>query len=61
VRGTNHLFAPGRLIFDTSATEPVEVRRLAAISAADAGAETTRELAQRVRGLYEATGTRPSC
>jgi 1-acyl-sn-glycerol-3-phosphate acyltransferase len=61
VRGTNHLFAPGRLIFDTSATEPVEVRRLAAISAADADAETTHELAQRVRGLYEATGTRPSC
>jgi 1-acyl-sn-glycerol-3-phosphate acyltransferase len=53
VRGTNHLFAPGRLTFDTEANEPVEVRRLAAISAPDAGAQTTHELAQRVRGLYE--------
>jgi 1-acyl-sn-glycerol-3-phosphate acyltransferase len=53
VRGTNHLFAPGRLTFDTEASEPVEVRQLAAISAADAGTETTHELAQRVHGLYE--------
>jgi len=53
VRGTNHLFAPGRMVLDTAASEPIELRRLAAISATDAAAETTDELAQRVRELYE--------
>ena len=53
VRGTNHLFAPGRMVLDTAASQPIELRRLAAISATDAAAETTHELAQRVRELYE--------
>ena len=53
VRGTNHLFAPGRWFFDANASGAVEVSRLAAITAAEANAATTYELAQRVRGLYE--------
>ena len=52
VRGTNHLFAPDRLTFDIAATDPIEVRRLAAIGAAEADAQTTHELAQRVRAFY---------
>ena len=53
VRGTNHLFAPGRLVFDATATEPIEVRQLATLSPAEAEAETSHELTQRVRELYE--------
>jgi 1-acyl-sn-glycerol-3-phosphate acyltransferase len=53
VRGTNHLFAPGRLTFDTTASEPIEVRQLAVISASDADTETSLELAQQVRHYYE--------
>jgi 1-acyl-sn-glycerol-3-phosphate acyltransferase len=53
VRGTNHLFAPGRLVFDATATEPIEVQKLAALSKAEADAETSHELTQRVRALYE--------
>jgi len=53
VRGTNHLFAPGRLTFDTETPDPIEVQQLATLSAADIVADTTHELAQRVRSLYE--------
>jgi 1-acyl-sn-glycerol-3-phosphate acyltransferase len=52
VQGTNRLFAPGRLIFDTAAAEPVRVRQLAAIGAAEADTETSHELAQQVRRCY---------
>jgi 1-acyl-sn-glycerol-3-phosphate acyltransferase len=52
VLGTDHLFAPGRLTFDTTAGGPIEVRQLAAISAADADTETSYELAQQVRRYY---------
>jgi len=55
VRGTNQLFAPGRLVFDATASGPVEVRQLAALSAAEAEAETSHELTQRVRGYYQDT------
>jgi 1-acyl-sn-glycerol-3-phosphate acyltransferase len=52
-RDGNHLFAPGRLVFDATATEPIEVQKLAALSKAEADAETSHELTQRVRALYE--------
>ncbi|MBN2577088.1 MAG: 1-acyl-sn-glycerol-3-phosphate acyltransferase [Deltaproteobacteria bacterium] len=54
VAGTNHLFAPGRLSFDAALAEPVEVRLLSTIAAAEANTETSQELAQQVRRLYEA-------
>jgi hypothetical protein len=53
VRVTNHLFAPGRFAFDTTASAPIEVTRLASVSAGEANAATTHELAQRVRALYD--------
>jgi 1-acyl-sn-glycerol-3-phosphate acyltransferase len=52
VQGTHRLFAPGRLIFDTAAAEPVRVRQLAAIGAAEVDTETSHELAQQVRRCY---------
>ncbi len=59
VRGTNHLFAPGRWSFDTTAAGPVEVTPLASISAGEAKAATTYELTQRVRCLYELPAAQP--
>jgi len=53
VSGTEHLFPPGRLLFDSASTTPVQVERLASISANSAAAQTTHELTLRVRGLYE--------
>jgi 1-acyl-sn-glycerol-3-phosphate acyltransferase len=53
VRGTNQLFAPGRFTFDATASAPIEVTRLASVSASEADAATTYELAQRVRALYD--------
>jgi 1-acyl-sn-glycerol-3-phosphate acyltransferase len=53
VAGTNHLFPPGRSIFDTATTHPIEVRRLAEITAARADEQTTGELSTKVRGLYD--------
>jgi len=59
VRGTDRLFSPGRLTFDTSASLPMEVHRLTAIDAARAAAATTHELTQTVRALYELPGSPP--
>jgi 1-acyl-sn-glycerol-3-phosphate acyltransferase len=53
VHGTNHLFAPGRWSFDAAASAPLEVTQLAAVTAAQATAATTYELAQQVHTLYE--------
>jgi 1-acyl-sn-glycerol-3-phosphate acyltransferase len=53
VRGTDHLFAPGHLVFDATVTEPLEVHQLAALSAAEADTEISHELTRRVRQLYE--------
>jgi 1-acyl-sn-glycerol-3-phosphate acyltransferase len=52
VVGTDRLFPPGRWLFDTTSRGPIEVHRLGTIAAADADAELSRDLAERVRGLY---------
>ena len=53
VAGSDHVFAPGHLIFNVSAERAIEVRRLSLISAADAAEHTTRELTDRVRAMLE--------
>jgi 1-acyl-sn-glycerol-3-phosphate acyltransferase len=53
VRGTNRLFAPGRLLFDPTTREPIEITRLTTIPAATADAQTSHELALQVRAYYE--------
>jgi 1-acyl-sn-glycerol-3-phosphate acyltransferase len=47
--GTDRVFPPGRLTFDATADNAIEVRQLALISAAEAAAATTSELVARVR------------
>jgi 1-acyl-sn-glycerol-3-phosphate acyltransferase len=53
VRGTDRLFPPDHLLFDTSSTEPIEIRQLATLGATDTDTETSHELAQQIRRLYE--------
>jgi 1-acyl-sn-glycerol-3-phosphate acyltransferase len=53
--GTDRVFPPGRLTIDANADNAIEVRQLAVISAAEAAASTTAELAVRVRGTLEAS------
>jgi 1-acyl-sn-glycerol-3-phosphate acyltransferase len=56
VRGTLRLFAPGRLTFDVAPNQAVEIRELGRLSVEEAATDTSYELAQRVRHLYERHG-----
>ena len=53
IAGTQHVFAPGRLTFDVTASRAIEVRQLALISATDAAESTTQELTARVWAMLE--------
>jgi 1-acyl-sn-glycerol-3-phosphate acyltransferase len=66
VRGTDRLFPPGRLLFDPSSNQSIELHHLATLTPADADTEISKDLADRVRQLYESDApatvrTRPSC
>lgn len=51
--GTDRVFPAGRLTFDATADNAIEVRQLGVISAAEAAAVTTAELVARVRATLE--------
>jgi 1-acyl-sn-glycerol-3-phosphate acyltransferase len=48
IAGTDHVFAPGRLIFDAATRRAIEIRQIALISTAAAAESTTHELTARV-------------
>ncbi|MGD0838440.1 MAG: lysophospholipid acyltransferase family protein [Polyangia bacterium] len=59
IDGTHHVFARGRLTFDTTADRQIDLRQLAIVTAAEAADLTSSQLASHVRTLIaseQATG-----
>jgi 1-acyl-sn-glycerol-3-phosphate acyltransferase len=53
IEGTDHVFAPGRLILDVTSNRSIEVRKQALVSVEEAADSTTYELTARARAMLE--------